>query len=137
MLRSEFAVPFGILTESFGKKQSDHLAQAYFEALQYCDVRDFEYAVTRILQDDAHFPKVPRILEFIQMQERRSKNWNDVESQFFSFECRECGDRWAAFKIHVVAGTVYTCGCGKKFYGEPMREAMVSAQVRNEYSVII
>jgi hypothetical protein len=136
MLRSEFASAFGTLTESFGKKTSDALASAYFEALQHCEIMDFEYAITRVLQDDPHFPKVPRILEFVMLRERQGRPLNIGDNKTFSFHC-SCGDRFTVIKeVHLgfsQNGKVIPCDCGTQWSVEEMRMRMNDAIINGTF----
>jgi hypothetical protein len=118
MMKHEFSEEMTKLIDAFGKKTTGPMLDAYFDQLQHCRFEDFQYAVTRILQDEAMWPKVPKILEYVGVRERQGRYDPNADSKTFSFHC-SCGDRFSVIKdIHFAYNRMHdsiACDCGKSW----------------------
>ena len=97
MDRAEFLTEIKRL-EVFKKPTAD-LIDAYWDALGSYGAEEFRFAVTRILQNDDKFPKVPAIVAA--MGQRRGVSTTD---QFVHFRCLSCGQDFAVIKRDLLRG---------------------------------
>lgn len=79
------------------KKPSMELLDSYWLAFQKWDVNRFAYCVTRILQDEERFPKVPIFQKYYLETNDRPELGGKKDDGYSSFDCLECE---CTFAVH-------------------------------------
>jgi hypothetical protein len=119
------------LYNAYGQKQNPERNYAYYEALQYAKPEELAFAVTRIIQDDPHFPKTPRIIEFMMMASK-GEGARAEDCGYYVFVCPKCLRSIAIFKSQMVAKLTIPCDntatseCNKAWNGEAVQRVMES-----------
>lgn len=89
MKRSDFDVE--ILRLHGLKKEIDpDMKEAYWMALKSVTLTEFNYCITKILQEDRLFPKIPRFERLLELRRKGSSPMNINGSHLQSFHCTVC-----------------------------------------------
>lgn len=139
MERSDFEFQINRL-QCFKRKIDAELVQAYWETLRYVSEPDLRACVTKILQEDRLFPKMPRFKQLLDLIRRGGTLTQSNGPHSQSFHCTICDADFT-----VVFGTndkrVIPCeghgksNCGRKWSVTELKTRLLDSTERQQSSV--
>jgi len=125
---------------AFKKNIDMELIKAYWLALQYWSTADLEYCITRVLQDDTSFPKVPRLRQILRERNgRRDARSLQSVGPSFRFHCNSCASEFTVLLTQFESdkGFIWCSGysksiCSRSWKTSELRDEMMIAMEHDE-----
>ena len=124
---------------TFKKEIHKELIDAYWKALRNVTEADFDYCITKILQDDKAFPKVPRFREILsRIRNGAEQGYIRKVSAHESFHCRDCDEDFSVI-LATNDNSMVTCpgSCGRRWTVGELKTRMLDAQERQQDTIVL